>query len=152
MQISFTATEIELLKRSLASVTADPRHAASLFYAELFERLPETRDLFVTNLTRQGDKLMATLNAVVLQIDDWPAIEAQIEELGLRHVAYGVYPEHYPPTGLALRGMLARVLGPDYSDAHDAAWAKAYDAIADAMITAIERRKSAQPPDNENRT
>ena len=148
MSIAFTPREAELLKRSLAAVSADPRRAADLFYANLFARLPDVRDLFVADMTRQGDKLLATLNAVILQIEDWQGIEAQIGELGLRHVAYGVQPGHYAPTGLALRAMLAEILGPDFSAEHDAAWARAYDAIAGAMITAIERRKSVQPDED----
>ena len=135
------------MKQSLAAVTADPGRAAALFYTKLFERLPEVHDLFVTDMTRQGAKLLATLNAVILQIDNWKAIEAQIEELGLRHVAYGVQPGHYAPTGLALRAMLAEILGSAFTDAHDAAWAKAYGAITHAMLTAIERRKSVPDPD-----
>ena len=146
--MEFTSRETELLQRSLAAVSAEPRRAAELFYADLFRRLPETRDLFVADMGRQGGKLMATLNAVIPRIGDWPSVEAQVEELGLRHVAYGVLPEHYPPTGLALRTMLAEVLGPDYSAEHDAAWARAYDALAGAMIAAIERRKSAAPDED----
>lgn len=146
--MQFTAQEADLLKQSLAAVSADPERAADLFYANLFHSTPNVRDLFVSDMTRQGNKLLATLTSVILQIDNWSSIEAQIKELGLRHVAYGVLPEHYAPTGQALRAMLADILGTEYSSDHDAAWAKAYDAMAHAMITAIELRKSAVQDDS----
>lgn len=142
-RMDITTKEADLLKESLAAISADPRRAAELFYDELFRRMPEARDLFVSDMTRQGDKLMATLNAVILQIQNWSSIESDVEGLGLRHVAYGVRPEHYAPTGAALYEMLQEVLGDTFTDAHRAAWEKAYQAIADAMINAIEKRKSA---------
>lgn len=140
--MEFTDREADLLKRSLAEASVDPGRAAEVFYAHLFALMPETRDLFVADMTRQGDKLLATLTTVILHIDRLAAIESQIEELGLRHVAYGVRPEHYGPTGDALRAMFADILGSGYSDNHDAAWAKAYDAVSAIMISAIERRQS----------
>ena len=48
-------------------------------------------------------KLMATLGTVAMRIEDWPALRPEIEQLGLRHLAYGVRPEHYAPTGEALQ-------------------------------------------------
>ena len=148
--MDFSTGEIDLLKQSLAAINADPRRAAAVFYDNLFRALPEARDLFVADMTRQGEKLMATLNVMIPQIGTWSVIDAQIEELGLRHVAYGVQPEHYAPTGQALRDMMAEVLGPAYTPEHDAAWAKAFNAIADGMVTALERRKSRQPSDAPN--
>jgi nitric oxide dioxygenase len=143
--MEFTDREVELLRHVLAIVSADSRRAARLFYENLFRNLPETRDLFVADITHQGDKLMATLNAVIIQIESWSAIEAQIEELGLRHVAYGVLPEHYAPTGEALRTVLVEVLGPDFTEECEEAWSKAYNAISDTMIAAINRRMTTVP-------
>ncbi len=140
--MEFTEEEARRLRHLLAGVNADPKAAASLFYGHLFRILPDARGLFVSDMTRQGDKLMATLNAVILQIDNWPAIEAQVEELGLRHVAYGVRPEHYEPTGEALRAMFTQMLGAEFFAEYEAVWNKAYDALADTMIAAIERRKT----------
>jgi len=142
-RMDITTKEADLLKETLAAVSADPRRAADLFYDELFHRMPEARDLFVSDMSRQGDKLIATLNVVILQIQNWSSIETDVEDLGLRHVAYGVRPEHYAPTGAALYEMLQKILGDTFTDAHRAAWEKAYQVIANAMINAIEKRKSA---------
>lgn len=140
--MDFTEREVSLLKQLLARVGAHSQDAARLFYDNLFRIRPETRDLFVADIDRQGDKLFATLNAVILQIDTWSAIEHQVEQLGLRHVAYGVLTEHYVPTGQALSEMFAETLGDDFDEESEAAWNKAYDALSHAMITALDRRKT----------
>lgn len=140
----FTDEEAALLRKTLSSITADPGEAARIFYADLFRRAPETRDLFVNDMTRQGEKLIATLNAVVLQIQSLSSIEKEIEELGLRHVAYGVLPEQYAPVREALLAVLKNLLGNAYTAEQEAVWTKAYEAVAVTMTSAIEKRKSLQ--------
>lgn len=140
--MEFTQDEATRLRKMLAGVSTDPRHAARLFYDHLFRISPDAKALFVSDMTRQGDKLIATLNTVLLQIDTWSAIEVAIEELGMRHVAYGVLPEHYAPTGQALDAMFTEILGDAFTQADRAAWQKAYAAVSNTMIAAIERRKT----------
>ncbi len=145
--MEFSAKEVDLLRESLAAVSGEARRTAELFYEDLFRRLPDARDLFVTDMTRQGDKLIATLSAVVLRIEDWSSLEVQVAELGLRHVAYGVQPDHYAPTGEALFETLAIIQGDAFTEEHRVAWVKAYGAIAEAMVTAVEKRKSTAAQD-----
>ena len=138
----FSQEEQNLLKQSFAKISADPRQSSLIFYEHLFEKAPETRELFLNDMARQGDKLIATLSAVVLQIGDLALLKTNIEDLGLRHVAYGVQPDHYSATGAALFRMLEHVLGDDFSADMRAAWEKAYAAISHIMIMAVENRKS----------
>ncbi len=121
---------------------ADPLKASQIFYGNLFQNAPETQDLFLNNMARQGDKLIATLSAVILQIGNLSGLKPTIEELRLRHVAYGVQPEHYAAMGAALFRMLEDTLRDDYSAETQAAWEKAYAAISHLMIMAVENRKS----------
>jgi nitric oxide dioxygenase len=141
---TFSKDETDLLVRSFARVSADPKTAAAVFYGQLFELAPETRSLFLSDMDRQGGKLIATLSSVIVQIGNLSGLRPTIEELGLRHVAYGVLPEHYPATGEALYRMLAEILGEDFSSETRAAWEKAYAAISHIMATAVENRKSAK--------
>jgi hemoglobin-like flavoprotein len=140
--MTFSAAEEALLKRSFAKISADPRSASRIFYEHLFQSAPETRDLFLNDMARQGDKLIATLSVVILQIGNLTALKPTIEELGLRHVAYGVLPEHYPATGAALIRMLEDVLQDSFSAEMRAAWGKAYAAISHIMVVAVENRKT----------
>lgn len=142
---TFSEQEEALLKRSFAEISADPRKASQIFYEHLFRNAPDAQDLFLNDMARQGDKLIATLGTVILQIGNLANLKPTIEELGLRHVAYGVQPEHYPATGAALYKMLEDTLQDGLTAETRAAWEKAYAAISHVMVTAVENRKSAKP-------
>jgi hemoglobin-like flavoprotein len=142
--VTFSDDEQILLNRSFAQISAEPRRASKAFYAHLFQLAPSTRELFVNDMDRQGEKLVVTLSSIILQIGNLQQLKAKIEELGLRHVAYGVLPEHYSATGAALFQMLEHVLEDDFSPEVRAAWEKAYAAISETMIMAIENRKLPQ--------
>jgi globin len=54
------------------------------------------------------------LGALVLlrkSLGDLDAIAPKLRELGVRHVAYGAQPEHYPVVGAALIASMAKVAG-----------------------------------------
>ncbi|MEM9734995.1 MAG: globin domain-containing protein [Pseudomonadota bacterium] len=142
--MELTPHQADLLKRSLGPLVAEAGRASQLFYGHLFRLAPETEALFINDMTRQGDKLMATLSQVILRIETWQAISTEVAEMGLRHTAYGVAPEHYHPTGEALHLMLAEMLGEAYTPELREAWNTAYWALARAMIRAVEERKSAR--------
>ena len=41
-------------------------------------------------MERQGAKLIQTLEVVVEQLDQWGLLQTAVEDLGIRHAAYGV--------------------------------------------------------------
>jgi len=67
-----------------------------------------------------------------------------VEALAVRHLAYGVRPEDYPPVGEALRRTFRDLLGPAFTSEHAAAWARVYDAL-EAQMTAAAYRLAAEP-------
>jgi nitric oxide dioxygenase len=71
---------------------------------------------------------------VVDQVDNWGLLRTELEDLALRHTAYGVRPEHYALTGAALQATLRDRLGPDYTPEMAAVWRRVYDEIQSAMI------------------
>lgn len=126
--------DAEAIRASFRAVCVDARGAAESFYRHLFEVAPATRRLFIADMDRQGVKLINTLAVVVAQIQNWGALAPMVEDLALRHLAYGVQPDHYAVVGVALRKMLAERLGAQWTPAIDTAWARAYAAIAAAMV------------------
>ena len=64
------------------------------------------------------------------------SIEPALRELAIRHVDYGVRPEHYAPVGAALIWVMERSLGDDFTDEVRAAWLAVYDALSGLMIEA----------------
>jgi hemoglobin-like flavoprotein len=60
----------------------------------------------------------------------------EIRELGLRHVEYGVKPEHYALAGVALLGALEQTLGHRLPEQTRSAWIEAYELLTTAMQAA----------------
>jgi|GEM_PF-213325 len=128
--------QIELVQESFNKVVPIKEAAADLFYNRLFELDPKTRDLFGNDMTDQGKKLMATLGVVVASLNDLDRIVPTVQELGARHVDYGVADSDYDTVGAALLWTLGQGLGDDFTDEVKAAWAAAFGVLADVMIGA----------------
>jgi hemoglobin-like flavoprotein len=143
--MKITRSEAALVRAGFAAVARDRAAAAASFYEHLFRIAPDTRNLFVTDLNRQGAKLMDTLSVVVDQLDNWGLLRTALEDLALRHTAYGVRPAHYALTGAALQAMLRERLGSDYTPDMAAAWQRVYDEVQAAMIGSAYRQHAAGP-------
>jgi len=131
-----TPQDISLVQSSFEKVAPIAPQAAALFYGRLFETFPEAKPLFKGNMDEQGGKLMATLATVVRSLDKLETIIPAVKTLAVRHVAYGVKPEHYAPVGAALLWTLEQGLGADFTPETASAWATAYGALSSAMIEA----------------
>jgi hemoglobin-like flavoprotein len=129
-----TLDQIELVQTSFAKVIPISDTAAALFYGRLFEIAPQVRPLFKSDMRGQGRKLMTTLGAVVNGLRNLDAILPIAKALALKHVTYGVRPEHYKPVGEALIWALERGLGDDFTPAARTTWIVAYETLSSAMI------------------
>lgn len=132
--MDLTDAQIDAIRSSFLKLSADSQWAGQVFYEHLFEKAPETRDLFVADISQQATKLMSTLGLVVSQLQNWRDLEPVIEDLALRHLAYGVTQQHYAHVGAALLSMMQEVLGDAFSKEEAEAWAHTYDALSSAMI------------------
>jgi len=132
--MSLSGAERDLIRTSFRAMSRSGPTAAGRFYEKLFQEAPETRKLFVNDLEQQGSLLMGKLGLIVAQLDNLEGQVPALEDLALRHVAYGVKPEHYPPFGSALLGMLGEILGDDFTPEARAAWSKAYRSLSALMI------------------
>jgi len=128
-----TPDNIALVKTSWQQVLPIQKTAAELFYGRLFELDPSLRPLFRGDMTEQGRKLMSMINTVVMSLDRLGPMLGAIEDLGRRHVAYGVTEAHYDTVGGALIWTLGKGLGEQFTPAVQAAWTEAYDTLASAM-------------------
>lgn len=138
-----TPDEADLVRASFRLVAQNGQQAAERFYELLFERAPETRRLFVNDIGQQGAELMSKLGLIVAELQNFDGLRPVLEDLALRHVAYGVKPAHYPPVGAALLDMLAEVLGDGFTPATRAAWVKAYGDLSALMIASAYSRSDA---------
>ena len=132
-----TPESISLVKKSWTRISLDYVATAELFYGKLFDLDPSLKPLFKTNDMRaQGQKLMTTLNTVVIALDKLDAIIPAIKKMGERHVDYGVKDEHYDTVGEALVWALDASIKDDFTEATKAAWIDAYTLVADTMKAA----------------
>ena len=141
--MTLTSDERELIRDSFRSVSRNRRQAAARFYEILFDQAPQTRTLFVNDMEQQGAELMSKLGLIVAELQNLEGLAPVLEDLALRHVAYGVKPEHYPPVGAALVQMLAEFLGDDFTPETSTAWTKAYDDLSALMIRSAYTREGS---------
>ncbi len=128
-----TPQEITLVQTSWQKVVPIKEKAAELFYGKLFEMDPSLRPLFKGDTVEQGRKLMAMINTVVTKLDQLDDIVPAVQELGRRHVAYGVKDEDYDTVAGALLWTLGAGLGDAFTDEVKGAWTSAYLILAGAM-------------------
>lgn len=131
-----TPMQIELVQSSFGKVAPIAPTAARLFYDRLFATVPEVRPLFKGDIDEQGRKLMATLATVVNNLHRLDSLMPTVTGLAVRHVDYGVRPEHYASVGAALLWTLEQGLGTDFTAEVAEAWRAAYGALSGAMIRA----------------
>ena len=121
-----TPEQIELVQSSWAKVKTISEKAAELFYGKLFELNPDYKALFPSDMVEQGRKLMAMINTAVNSLNNLEAVVPAVEEMGKRHVGYGVKDEDYDVVGEALLWTLGAGLGDDFTDEVKEAWTETY--------------------------
>jgi hemoglobin-like flavoprotein len=128
--------QIELVQQSWKKVVPIADQAAALFYERLFELDPTVKPLFRGDIKSQGRKLTSMINTAVVNLGDLAGIVPAVQDLGRRHVRYGVRPAHYDTVGAALLWTLEKGLGEVFTPATREAWAKAYATLAGVMQAA----------------
>ena len=84
-------------------------------------------------MAKQGDKLMTTLAIAVRGLTNLDSIVPVVQQLGARHVGYGVKEKDYDTVGAALLWTLGQGLGDDFTPDVEAAWAEVYGLLATTM-------------------
>ncbi|MGW3416699.1 globin domain-containing protein [Streptomyces phaeochromogenes] len=124
-----------LIRRTMAEVGPVADKVTSYFYALLFVRHPELRQLFPAAMDTQRDRLLRALLTAAEHIDNTEVLVAYLKNLGRGHRKYGTRPEHYPAVGECLIGSLSRFAAV-WDGETEAAWVRAYTTISQVMIDA----------------
>jgi nitric oxide dioxygenase len=136
LNVSLSNKQITLIQDSFKLVVPIKDQAADIFYTKLFEYDPELKPLFKTSMLTQGQKLMATLGAAVNGLNSLPTLVPILENLAIRHIDYGVKPEHYDTVGKALIDTLQAGLGDQFTPSVKEAWLDLYTLVATVMQNA----------------
>jgi hemoglobin-like flavoprotein len=132
-----TPEQTMLVKSSWEKVQPISDKAAELFYGRLFELDPDLRSLFKGDMEEQGRKLMRMISTAVAALDRLEAIVPAVQQLGVRHVGYGVRDEHYDTVGAALVWTLQQGLGESFTAEVKEAWISVYGVLAGTMKSAV---------------
>ncbi|MCZ4122434.1 globin domain-containing protein [Streptomyces sp. H39-S7] len=135
-----------LIRRTMAEVGPVADRTTSYFYALLFVRHPELRELFPAAMDAQRDRILKALLTAADNIDNTEYLVEYLSNLGRGHRKYGTRPEHYPAVGEALIGALSRYAAAVWDPLTEAAWVRAYTVISQVMIDAAAADERAAPP------
>ena len=128
-----TTRQAQLIRETFPQVREVAAPLAQLFYGRLFEIAPSVRPMFKSDIRVQGRKFTDMLEALVEGLEDFSQQEPALRAMGLRHVGYGVIPEHYDMLAAAFLWSLSQVLGASFSADVKAAWAALIEDVSTVM-------------------
>lgn len=127
------AHQISLVQQSFEKAAVLGEKVAEIFYAELFAIDPSLRTMFSGNMREQHQKLLSALALVVRSLHTPEKIVGPVQKLAVKHLDYGVRPEHYTYVGNALLRTLKKGLGADFTPELRGAWIEAFSTLANIM-------------------
>jgi hemoglobin-like flavoprotein len=128
-----TPEQVTLVRETWAQVVPIADKAAELFYGKLFELDPALKPLFRGDMTEQGQKLTKMIGIAVDHLDKLEEIVPAVQDLGVRHLEYGVKNSHYDTVGEALLWTLGQGLGDAFTTEVMNAWTDVYTLLAGTM-------------------
>lgn len=135
-----TPEQITLVRTSWTKINLAPDTLAETFYTRLFELDASVMALFRAGMKGQGVKFVRMIDVAVGALGRLDDLAPVIENLGRRHLEYGVRPEHYDAMGNALLWTLQQGLGREFTaDVRDA-WGAVYAALAEMMQQAASKQ------------
>lgn len=138
--------QARLIQESFQIVARYGERVPLQFYAELFLRHPELRELFPITMSEQRGRLFDALTTIVQRIAATGTLIPFLQQLGRDHLKYGVRPEHFAYVGEALLVTLEKFAGEAWTPQVAEAWRSMYDLTAKVMIQAMQNVPPGTPP------
>jgi hemoglobin-like flavoprotein len=130
---------IHNVQTTFALIAPIADNAAALFYSRLFELDPSLKPMFSGDMAEQRKKLMQILTVAVNSLTKLETIVPAVQELGRRHVKYGVRPQHYNTVAEAILWMLGQTLGSKFTPEIKQSWTEVYTVLANTMQEAANQ-------------
>ena len=135
-----TRDQADLVQLTWRSVLPVGDTFAELFYGRLFALDPGVRRLFKDDIVEQGRNLTAMLSVATANLAKPERISVALRQLGRRHAAYGVRPEHFALVEDALLFALEHALIDVFTAEVKAAWQAGYALLTSMMLEEITPR------------
>lgn len=120
------------LRRTFAQIVPQADVAAERFYTRLFERSPEARGLFSTDMEALGEKFMMMMAVLLDGLGDERRFARACRAQGVSHAGFGVRNELYAPAAEALVDAFASTV-PGWGDEDGRVWKVFLSQIAQWM-------------------
>ncbi|MBD8474793.1 NO-inducible flavohemoprotein [Pseudomonas sp. CFBP 8770] len=138
-----TQSQRDIIKATIPLLETGGEALATHFYNIMLDGHPEVRPLFNQAHQASGSQPRALANGVLMyarNIDRLENLGPLASQIVNKHVALQILPEHYPIVGACLLRAIREVLGKEIAtDEVIAAWAAAYQQLADILISAEEQ-------------
>lgn len=135
-----TTQQVQVVKNSWKIFQdINPVLVGEVFYGKLFMSYPRLRHMFTIPIEQQSKKLVEMLSIIVGRLDRPNEFQQEIRQLAIRHIDYGVKPEHYKAVGEALMWTLEKGLGKDWNEDVKESWNACYQMLSQTMIAAAYR-------------
>ena len=128
-----TPEQVTLVKDSWSKVVPIADQAAALFYGKLFDLDPSLKPMFKGDMKEQGEKLMKMIAVAVDNLDKLDEIVPAVQDLGVKHLEYGVKNSQYDTVGAALLWTLGQGLGEGFTPEVRLAWTDVYGLLASTL-------------------
>jgi NAD(P)H-flavin reductase/hemoglobin-like flavoprotein len=138
--------DVVRLRESFTRVAMHGDELPLFFYADLFIKHPEVRELFPVSMSAQRGHLVDALVKIVSQVDSVHELTAFLEGLGRDHRKFGAVAEHYDAVGASLLATLEHFSGPAWTPELAADWTAAYGLIGSVMTEAARADEKVSPP------
>jgi nitric oxide dioxygenase len=129
--------QVALVQASFARMMPIREAVARLFYSRLFEIDPAIKPLFAhVDMRAQGQKLMATIGAVVAGLSRPETVVLPAQGLTRRHVGYGAAEAQHAMIRAALLWTLRNGLGEAFTPEVEAAWGATLTLVPGVVVQA----------------
>jgi NAD(P)H-flavin reductase/hemoglobin-like flavoprotein len=138
--------DVARLRESFGRVAMHGDEVPLYFYADLFLKHPEVRDMFPISMEVQREHLVDALVKIVSQVDSVEELTVFLQGLGRDHRKFGAAAGHYDAVGASLLATLEHFSGPAWTPELAADWKAAYELVASVMTTAASADEQSRPP------
>ena len=132
--MSLSQSTIDTVKATIPILKEHGLEITSVMYDVLFEKYPETKELFSGAPGEQPKILAGAIAAYAMNIDNLGALTEAVGRMASAHVRTNVKAEHYPMVGDALLTAMKDVLGDAATPDIIEAWKEAYFFLAEILI------------------
>ncbi len=132
--LGFTIPDVNLeVQATLDLLLQEEDKFAMRFYDRVFERAPEVRELFKSNMLDQGRMLTHMLGGVIHGLSRPDHLVVGLKKLGDQHRKYGVNKSHYPVVKEVLLETIYEQLGEEATDDVKDCWRQAIETVIALM-------------------